>query len=283
MISATGERVRNAISQANWNEAAALLQSSEPAHASEVLSQLSFEQQQMLFRRLPLDFAARVVAELPYYDQYVLLHSRPLGEMRALVDRMNPNDRMRFFDELPEEAWQRLMDELSRGEDAGASGRTESAAEREPKATLEPAEAIIEARQVEKSFEQPDGNEIQVIAATDLSIESDTICALLGPSGSGKSTLLRILSGLSTPTRGTVLWYGKPLDKMRNVGIVFQSFALFPWLTVLENVEVPLLAQGLQHEVRHPQALRALALVGLKGFENAYPNPAEPEPNRHPL
>jgi NitT/TauT family transport system ATP-binding protein len=270
MISVISEKVRNAVSQAHWNEAVALLQSSDLGHATEVLSKLSFEQQQTLFRHLPLDFAAAVIAQLPYYDQYVLLHSRPVGEMRALVDRMNPDDRMRFFDELPEEAWQRLMDELSGRETAGLSVQTESATERWPE-EIHPAEAIIEAQGVEKSFEQPDGNEIQVIATTDLSVESDTICALLGPSGSGKSTLLRILSGLTTPTRGTVLWHGKPLEKNRNVGIVFQSFALFPWLTVLENVEVPLLARGLQHDVRHPQALRALAMVGLKGFENAYP------------
>jgi NitT/TauT family transport system ATP-binding protein len=106
----------------------------------------------------------------------------------------------------------------------------------------------------------------------DLSVESDTIFALLGPSGSGKSTLLRILSGLSAPSSGTVLVHGQPLDCCApNIGIVFQSFALFPWLTVLENVEVPLVARGLAHSDRHHQALQALAMVGLKGFENAYP------------
>ena len=72
------------------------------------------------------------------------------------------------------------------------------------------------------------------------------IIALLGPSGSGKSTLLRILSGSTAPTRGEVLWHGQPLaESDPNVAIVFQSFALFPWLTVLENVEVPLLARGI--------------------------------------
>jgi len=106
----------------------------------------------------------------------------------------------------------------------------------------------------------------------DLSVESDTILALLGPSGSGKSTLLRILSGLTAPSRGTVLVHGQPLDRCApNIGIVFQSFALFPWLTVLENVELPLVARGLAHTARHHQALQVLAMVGLKGFENAYP------------
>ena len=111
-----------------------------------------------------------------------------------------------------------------------------------------------------------------MIAPLDISVESDVIIALLGPSGSGKSTLLRILSGLAQASAGTVLWHGKPLAEAHpNVAIVFQSFALFPWLTVLENVEAPLIARGEQHQVRHRRALKALSSVGLKGFENAYP------------
>jgi NitT/TauT family transport system ATP-binding protein len=105
-----------------------------------------------------------------------------------------------------------------------------------------------------------------------LSLEPGTIIALLGASGSGKSTLLRILAGLTTPTTGEVLWHGKPLGECRpHVAIVFQSFALFPWLTVLDNVEAPLVARGMSHEERHPRAIRALNSVGLKGFETAYP------------
>ena len=193
--------------------------------------------------------------------------------MRALVDKMNPDDRLRFFDELPEEAWQRLMDELSSAVPAETSSQHEPetalAPEQQPP---QPAEPIIEARQIEKRFEQPDGREIQIIAPMDLSVESDTIFALLGPSGSGKSTLLRILSGLTAPSSGTVLVHGQSLEGCSpNIGIVFQSFALFPWLTVQENVEVPLVARGLPHPDRHRQASLALAMVGLKGFENAYP------------
>ena len=106
-------------------------------------------------------------------------------------------------------------------------------------------EAIIEARQIEKSFPRADGGEVQVIAPVTLSIEPGVIVALLGPSGSGKSTLLRMLSGLANPSAGEVLWHGKPLSESTpNAAIVFQSFALFPWLTVLENVEVPLLARA---------------------------------------
>ena len=133
-------------------------------------------------------------------------------------------------------------------------------------------EPIIQARQIEKSYQQPDGRQIQVIAPVDFSVEPNTIIALLGPSGSGKSTLLRILSGLAAPSAGEVLWHGKPMSGCRpNVAIVFQSFALFPWLTVLENVEAPLLARGITHFERHRKALRALASVGLHGFETAYP------------
>jgi NitT/TauT family transport system ATP-binding protein len=193
--------------------------------------------------------------------------------MRALMERITPDDRMRFLDELPEEAWQRITDELSSTAPAAGADGNEPEAARVLEPQLPPSvEIIIEGRQVEKRFDQPDGREIQIIAPMDLSVESDTICALLGPSGSGKSTLLRILSGLTAPSGGTVLVHGQPLDASPpNIGIVFQSFALFPWLTVLENVEVPLVARGLEHPDRHRQASQALAMVGLKGFENAYP------------
>src|SRR5258708_7125351 len=96
--------------------------------------------------------------------------------------------------------------------------------------------------------------------------------ALLGASGCRKSTLLRILSGLAQPSAGDVRWHGRPLAEINpNVAIVFQSLALFPWLTVIENVEAPLLAQGIKAPDRHSSALRAINTVGLKGVETAYP------------
>src|ERR1700726_1371236 len=131
---------------------------------------------------------------------------------------------------------------------------------------------IIEAVGVEKSYQQADGTRIQVVGLTNLVIEPGKIVALLGPSGCGKSTLLRILTGLAQPSSGTLLWHGKPLDgQMPNVAIVFQSFALFPWLTVLENVEAPLQAKGVPAVERRKHALRTLDTVGLDGFETAYP------------
>jgi NitT/TauT family transport system ATP-binding protein len=131
---------------------------------------------------------------------------------------------------------------------------------------------IIRAQAVEKFYTQPDGSRIEVIAPVNLDVEPGKIIALLGPSGCGKSTLLRILTGLSQPSSGQVLWHGKPLTEQHaGVAIVFQSFALFPWLTVIDNVEAPLEARGVPALERHKRALRILDTVGLDGFESAYP------------
>jgi NitT/TauT family transport system ATP-binding protein len=133
-------------------------------------------------------------------------------------------------------------------------------------------DSIIEAKAVEKYYAKGDGSRIEVIAPTDLQIGAGKIVALLGPSGSGKSTLLRMLTGLSKPSSGTVLWHGQPMaDQIPHVSIVFQSFALFPWLTVIENVEAPLRARGIQSIECHKRALRMIDVVGLDGFETAYP------------
>jgi len=133
-------------------------------------------------------------------------------------------------------------------------------------------DAIIRAEKVEKYYAQPSQNRIQVISPTDLSILPGEILALLGPSGSGKSTMLRMLSGLSTPTAGQVYWHEKPIANTEtNVSIVFQSFALFPWLTVLENVEAPLQARGVDPDTRRARSMKMLDTVGLDGFEGAYP------------
>src|SRR5580658_6142170 len=134
------------------------------------------------------------------------------------------------------------------------------------------SETIIEARGLEKFYGEPGANVIQVIAPTDISVHAGEILAVLGPSGSGKSTLLRMLTGLSKPSAGEVLWHGKPVAvQSPNVSIVFQSFALFPWLTVLENVEAPLKARGVAEIPRRKRSLKILETVGLDGFEAAFP------------
>jgi NitT/TauT family transport system ATP-binding protein len=266
------EQLSTILSQGRWDRAIAVLRGLNAVAAADMLMSVPYEQQQALYRKLPIDLAAKLAGAFPYYHAYVLLHSRPLEEMNAIVDQMNPGERIHFFDELPEETWQSFMDELAeaRLKKPAADGGVEAAiAAPEAVVTVEP---IVEARGIEKSFERPDGGQAQVIAPTDLSIQPGMIVALLGASGSGKSTLLRMLSGLAAPSSGEVFWHGRPLSECRpNVAIVFQSFALFPWLTVIENVEAPLLARGMQHVERHLRAMQTLESVGLKGFENAYP------------
>ena len=269
MNAPTTDKLRTTLSRGNWDQAITLLQRVDPTIAADTFMGLPFDEQQALFRRLPVDLAAVLAAEFPYYHTYVLLHSRPVDELNAILDRMDPVDRVQFLEELPEEAWQRLVSEMHT-----APGEAAAVVEAPvPVAPAPPAvEPIIDARRVEKSYQRPDGAPIQVIAPTDLSVEPGIILALLGPSGSGKSTLLRMLTGLSNPTGGNVFWHGKPVSESTpNVAIVFQSFALFPWLTVLQNVEVPLQARGMEHEERHGKAVHSLASVGLSGFENAYP------------
>jgi len=138
--------------------------------------------------------------------------------------------------------------------------------------TVAGVEPIIEARKLEKFYPQPDGARIQVIAPTNIAVYPGQIIALLGPSGCGKSTMLRMLTGLSPTSAGSVYWHGHPVgNEAPNVAIVFQSFALFPWLTVIENVEAPLEARGVAEVERHKRALRIIDAVGLDGFESAYP------------
>ena len=268
------DKVRDALSKGHWDQAVAILQEIGPAAAADVMMGLPFEEQRILFRIVPDDFAAALVSRFPYYHSYALLHTRSLEHLRAIINKMDPDERLLFLEELPGEAWQRVMDELSGEYSPLGQGAEVTATEAAGAISQQIRDVgpIAEAVQVEKSFLQPDGRQIQVIAPTDLSLEPNTITALLGPSGSGKSTLLRILTGLIQPTKGIVLWHGKPVhDCAPNLAIVFQSFALFPWLTVLDNVEAPLQARGMGHFERHHRALRALHSVGLQGFETAYP------------
>jgi NitT/TauT family transport system ATP-binding protein len=132
--------------------------------------------------------------------------------------------------------------------------------------------ALLDVRDVRRAFPRPGGAELLVLDDVQLSLREGEIVGLLGRSGSGKSTLLRIISGLSQPTAGTVTYLGQSVNgPARGIAMVFQSFALFPWLTVLENVQLGLEAIGLPPEEIRKRALAAIDLIGLDGYESAYP------------
>lgn len=133
-------------------------------------------------------------------------------------------------------------------------------------------DVIVAARGVTKAFTTPDGDPLPVLDDVTLELREGEIVALLGRSGSGKSTLLRCMAGLVEPTGGQVVYRDRPLTGPNpGVAMVFQSFALLPWLTVLQNVELGLEARGVAAPVRREKALKAIDLVGLDGFESAYP------------
>ncbi|MBD2186160.1 ABC transporter ATP-binding protein [Aerosakkonema funiforme] len=131
---------------------------------------------------------------------------------------------------------------------------------------------LISLESVKKSYQQPNGQEITILENINFDLRTGEIVALLGPSGSGKSTLMRMIAGLIPPTLGKILYHNRPLVGLNpGVAIVFQSFALYPWLTVLENVELGLKAKGELPDRRREKALRMIDVIGLDGFENAYP------------
>jgi NitT/TauT family transport system ATP-binding protein len=131
---------------------------------------------------------------------------------------------------------------------------------------------LIDIRSVSRSFPKGSGEDLLVLDKVDLIIRSGEIVGLLGRSGSGKSTLLRIIAGLVSPSSGNATCRGEAIAGPPNgVSMVFQSFALFPWLTVLQNVELGLEALGIDAAERRKRALAAIDLIGLDGFESAYP------------
>jgi NitT/TauT family transport system ATP-binding protein len=132
-------------------------------------------------------------------------------------------------------------------------------------------EELLTVRGLTKSYAGADG-ELPVLAGIDLAVRESEIVALLGKSGSGKSTLLRCLAGLIPPSSGAVSYRGRPLRGANpGTAMVFQTFALLPWLTVQQNVEVGLEARGSAAAERREAALKAIDLIGLDGFESAYP------------
>jgi NitT/TauT family transport system ATP-binding protein len=138
-----------------------------------------------------------------------------------------------------------------------------------PAAVLSP---LVTVKGINQVYHKGDSGEVLVLQDINLTLREKEIVALLGRSGSGKSTFLRIVAGLMQPTRGAVSIDGKPVEgPAGEVALVFQTFALFPWLTVLENVEIGLEAQGVAADLRHKRALAAIDLIGLDGYESAYP------------
>jgi len=133
-------------------------------------------------------------------------------------------------------------------------------------------QALLDIQNISKSFKTQDGQGLKVIDNVNFTMQEGEIVALLGKSGSGKSTLLRIIAGLIAPSDGQVMYRNQKVNApVPGISMVFQSFALMPWLTVLENVELGLEAQGIPRKIRREQALKAIDMIGMDGFENAYP------------
>jgi NitT/TauT family transport system ATP-binding protein len=131
---------------------------------------------------------------------------------------------------------------------------------------------LLEVTNVKRTFPRGGGEELLVLDDVNLTLKDGEIVGLLGRSGSGKSTLLRLIAGLSRPQGGKLSYMGAPIEgPTQGVSMVFQSFALFPWMTVLENVQLGLEALNLPAREMRERALAAIDLIGLDGYESAYP------------
>ncbi len=134
------------------------------------------------------------------------------------------------------------------------------------------SDALLQIRSCCQAFPKADGEDLLVLDDINLTLKDGEIVGLLGRSGSGKSTLLRLIAGLARPVSGSVIYRGQPvIGPAPGIAMVFQSFALFPWLTVLENVELGLEALGLPEVEIRRRALAGIDLIGLDGYESAYP------------
>jgi NitT/TauT family transport system ATP-binding protein len=136
----------------------------------------------------------------------------------------------------------------------------------------QPTTALCQGQHISHEFVLPDGRALRVLEDVSVTVGANEVVALLGPSGCGKSTILRILAGLITPTHGEILYHDQPLAGLNpGVAIVFQSFALYPWMTVSENVHAVLQVLGLPRHDIEARVSRAIQRVGLIGFESTYP------------
>ncbi|MDE2582301.1 MAG: ATP-binding cassette domain-containing protein, partial [Rhodospirillales bacterium] len=165
------------------------------------------------------------------------------------------------------------MADVARSDAAGAdAARSDAARSDTARSDTAGASPLLAVRGCRQAYHKDANADLLVLDNVALDLREGEMVALLGRSGSGKSTLLRIIAGLLRPTAGEVLWHGRALDgPPEGVAMVFQSFALFPWLTVQENVELGLEARGIPRAERTRRALEAIDLIGLDGFENAYP------------
>ncbi len=135
-----------------------------------------------------------------------------------------------------------------------------------------PGDILLDIKNLSQTYAKAAADDLLVLDGVDLTLRAGEIVGLLGRSGVGKSSLLRIIAGLTRPKGGEVRWRGRPLSgPSEGIAMVFQSFALFPWLTVLENVEIGLEPLGVSPTERRSRSLQAIDLIGLDGFENAYP------------
>ena len=134
------------------------------------------------------------------------------------------------------------------------------------------ASELLHVHAVRQAFVRPDGGQLVVLDGVELDLADGEIVGILGRSGSGKSTLLRLIAGLARPVSGEISYLGRPVNgPAEGIAMVFQGFALFPWLTVLQNVLLGLEALGLPTAEQRKRALAAIDLIGLDGFESAYP------------
>jgi NitT/TauT family transport system ATP-binding protein len=133
-------------------------------------------------------------------------------------------------------------------------------------------DALLDIHGLRQTFPKADGGELLVLDEVELNVAQGQIVGLLGRTGSGKSTLLRLIAGLALPSGGTITYMGHPVNAPApGIAMVFQGFALFPWLTVLENVQIGLEALGLPDAEIRKRALAGIDLIGLDGYESAYP------------
>ena len=131
---------------------------------------------------------------------------------------------------------------------------------------------LIKVKNLTKSFKTQNGKELKVLKNINFVLKEKEIIVIIGKSGCGKSTLIKILAGIEKPSSGYIYYRGRQIkEPNRNISMVFQNFALMPWLTVLENVELGLEARGIPYNIRRQKALSAIDSIGLDGFESAYP------------